>query len=255
MKPFEDKVVLITGASSGIGAAAARRFARDGAKVVIAARRKDQGEAVARELERLGGQGHFVQTDVSKSSDVKALVSDTIRKFGRLDCAVNNAGITGQTQTPIADVDEATWDQVMSVNVKAIFLGMKHQIPAMLKSGGGAIVNIASIYGSKPSDVGHAAYCASKHAVIGLSKTTAIDYATRGIRINTVSPGFTHSEMIDPLENSDFLNTVIARHSAQNRLGNGEEVANAIAWLCSDAASFVNGTDVIVDGGSATKLY
>ncbi len=255
MTTFDSRVVIVTGSSSGIGAATARRFARDGAKVVIAARREEQSQAVAGELKGLGGEGYFIRTDVTKRADVEALVAGTLAKFGRLDCAVNNAGITGPQMTPLAGVEEADWDLTMNVNVKSVYLGMKYQIAAMLKQGKGAIVNVASIYGSKPSDIGHAAYSTSKHAVIGLSKSAAVDYAHLGLRINTVSPGFTHSEMVDPFIGTDLNKALTLRHSAQHRIGEADEIAAAIVWLCSDAASFVNGADLTIDGGTTTKLY
>jgi NAD(P)-dependent dehydrogenase (short-subunit alcohol dehydrogenase family) len=161
MESFKDKVILITGGSSGLGAATALRFARDGAKVAIGSRRVEQSEAVVRQIESLGGHGLFIRTDVSRRADIEALVAGTIARFGSLDCAVNNAGISGPVLTPIADIEPDAWDQTLRVNLTAVFLGMKYEIPEMLKNGGGAIVNVASIYGKKPSDVGHAAYCVS----------------------------------------------------------------------------------------------
>jgi len=257
MKTFENKVVIVTGGSSGIGAAAALQFARGGAKVVIAARRSDKSAAVVREIEALGGEGLFIQTDVGERADIEALVEGTLAKFGRLDCAVNNAGIAGAVCVPIADIEEANWDAVLNINLRAVWMCMKYEIPAMLKQGKGAIVNVSSIYGFKPSDAGHAPYCASKYAVIGLSKTAAIDYALRGIRVNVVSPGFTRSEMVDPSveASADFFKVLASRYSAMNRLGESEETAEAITWLCSDAARFVNGAVLAVDGGDTSRLY
>ncbi|MEP7366153.1 MAG: SDR family NAD(P)-dependent oxidoreductase, partial [Acidobacteriota bacterium] len=162
MKTFEGKVVIVTGGSSGIGAASALQFARDGAKVVIAARRKEQSEAVVRQIEALGAEGLFIQTDVSRRADAEAMVEATLARFGRLDCAVNNAGVVGPVFTPAADIDEDGWDHVMNVNLKGVWMCMKYEIPAMLRQGNGAIVNISSIYGYKPSDAGHAPYSASK---------------------------------------------------------------------------------------------
>lgn len=257
MKAFADKVVIVTGASSGIGAATALQFAREGAKVVIAARRKEQSEAVVRQVEALGGEGHFIQTDVASRTDVEHMVEATLARFGRLDCAVNNAGAPGGAKIPVADIDEARWDHIMAVNLKGVWLCMKYEIPAMLKHGKGAIVNISSIYGLKPSNVSHAAYCASKFGVVGLSKTAAIDYGQQGIRVNVVCPGFTHSEIVDPYIKAapTLVQTVVSRHSAQNRLGQPDEVAEATIWLCSDAASFVNGAALPVDGGDTTLAY
>lgn len=251
------KVVIVTGASSGLGEAAAIKFAQDGAKVVVAARREDKGQAVVEKIEKLGGEGLFIKTDVTKTDDIKAMINGTIAKFGKLDCAVNNAGATGPTMTAVADIEEADWDALMDINLKAVWNCMKHELLIMLEQGHGSIVNISSIYGFKPSDLGHAPYAASKHAVIGLSKSAAIDYAQQGIRVNVVSPGFTHSEMVDPYVESDpdLMSTVISRYSATNRLGEAAELAEAITWLCSDGASFVNGAVIQVDGGDTTRLY
>jgi NAD(P)-dependent dehydrogenase (short-subunit alcohol dehydrogenase family) len=210
-----------------------------------------------RRIEALGAKGLFVKTDVSKRADAENLVDRTLATFGRLDYAVNNAGITGPTLTPIADVEEAEWDDVVNTNLKGVWLCMKYQLPAMLKQGHGAIVNISSVYGYKPSDVGHAAYCATKHAIIGLSKSAAVDYGQQGIRINVIAPGFTHSEMVDPYIEAEpaLMKAVLLRHSGMNRMGKPDETAEAIAWLCSDAARFVNGMVLPVDGGAASRLY
>jgi A-factor type gamma-butyrolactone 1'-reductase (1S-forming) len=257
MGSFKDKVILITGGSSGIGAATALRFARDGAKVVIGARRKEQSEAVVQQIESLGGQGLFIRTDVREGADIEALVAGTVTRFGRLDCAVNNAGITGQVLTPIADIEKDAWDETLSVNLTAVFLGMKYQIPAMLKNGGGAIVNISSGYGQRPSNIGHAAYCASKFAVIGLTKTAAIDYGQQNIRVNAICPGWTHSEMVDPYlrDAPDLMKTLVDQFSASGRVAESGEVADAIALLCSHSARFVNGAELTVSGGDCIRAY
>lgn len=257
MHSFSGKVALITGGTAGIGAATALRFAREGAKVVIASRRAEQGEAMVRKMEAMRTEALFVKADVSQRADVERMVEQTVARFGRLDYAVNNAGVSGPVMTPVADVDEAAWDAVMNVNLKGVWLSMKYEIPVMLRQGGGAIVNIASIYGSKASELGHAPYCASKHGLIGLSKTAAIDYAGAGLRINCVSPGFTHSEMVDPAVEAmpEFFAAVLQRHSGMKRLGDAEEVAEAVVWLCSDAASFVNGEVLHVDGGTTARMY
>jgi NAD(P)-dependent dehydrogenase (short-subunit alcohol dehydrogenase family) len=257
MKTFEGKVVIVTGGSSGLGAAAALQFAREGAKVVIAARRSNKSADVVRQIETLGSEGLFIQTDVAKRADIEALVDGTLARFGRLDCAVNNAGIVGPVTMPVADITEEGWDAVMNINLKGVWLCMKYEIPAMLKQGKGAIVNISSIYGFKPGDLGNAPYCTSKFGVVGLSKTAAVDYGQQGIRVNVVSPGFTHSEMVDPLaeNNAELTKALVSRYSAQNRLGDAEETAEAITWLCSDAARFVSGAVLAVDGGDTTRLY
>jgi NAD(P)-dependent dehydrogenase (short-subunit alcohol dehydrogenase family) len=205
----------------------------------------------------LGSEALFVPTDVSRAADVERMVSAAVEKFGRLDYAVNNAGIAGPRYTPIADVTEEQWDEVMGSNLKGVWLCMKHEIPALLASGGGAIVNIASIYGLKPSDIGHGPYAASKHGVVGLTRSAASDYGQLSIRINAVAPGFTLSEMVDPNRPgaAEKYQALTERHSGMKRLGQAEETANAIAWLCSDAASYVNGVVLPVDGGSATRMY
>jgi NAD(P)-dependent dehydrogenase (short-subunit alcohol dehydrogenase family) len=251
------KVALVTGGSSGLGAATALKFAEQGARVVIAARRVEQSAEVVKRIAATGGEAHFVQADVSRGADVERLVRATLEKFGRLDCAVNNAGISGPRFTPVADVTEEQWDQVMNVNLKGVWLCMKHEIPAMLAGGGGAIVNIASIYGLKPADSGHVPYGASKHAVVGLTTGAASDYGQKSIRINAVAPGFTHSEMVDVNRPgaAEKYQQLVGRHSGMKRLGEAEEVANAVVWLCSGEASYVNGAVLTVDGGGATRLY
>ena len=251
---LKGRVALVTGGSAGIGAATALAFARAGAQVVIAARRVEQGEKLA---EQIGSEALFVQADVTKRADVEAMVEKTLRRFGRLDCAVNNAGIGGPVMTPVANVEEDGWDAVMNVNLKAVWMCMKYEIPAMLQAGAGAIVNVSSIYGLKGSELGHAPYCASKHGVIGLTKSAAIDYAQKGIRVNAVAPGFTKSEMVDPAAKGTeaFFQALANRHSAQNRIGEAKETAAAIVWLCSDAASFVNGAVLPIHGGETARLY
>ena len=257
MKKFEGKVVIVTGGSSGIGAATALAFAREGSKVVIAARRSDKSNAMVRQIEALGSEGLFIKTDISRRAEVEAMVEGTLNRFGKLDCAVNNAGIVGPVSVPMAEIEESQWDEVMSINLKGVWMCMKYEISAMLRQGKGSIVNVSSIYGTKPSDVGHAPYCTSKNGVIGLSTTAAIDYGLRGIRVNVVSPGYTHSEMVDPYVESApaLMRTLCEKYSAQSRLGEAEEVADVITWLCSDEARFVSGAVLPVDGGGTARLY
>jgi NAD(P)-dependent dehydrogenase (short-subunit alcohol dehydrogenase family) len=197
MKTFAGKVAIVTGASSGLGEAAALKFAQEGAKVVVAARREDKSRQVVQKIEALGAEGLFIKTDVTKRADIAALVEGTVATFGTLDCAVNNAGITGPVMVPLAEIEEDTWDECLNTNLKAVWMCMKYEIRAMLQHGTGAIVNISSIYGFKPNAIGAAPYAASKFGLIGLSKTAAIDYAQQGIRVNVVAPGVTHSEMVD----------------------------------------------------------
>jgi A-factor type gamma-butyrolactone 1'-reductase (1S-forming) len=257
MTSLAGKVALVTGASAGLGEAAAWRFAQEGAKVVVVARRGDQGARVVQRIVAAGGEALFVQADVSRAGDAERMVAATLNRFGRLDCAVNNAGIAGPRFTPIADVTEAQWDEVMGINLKGVWLCMKHEIPALLAAGGGAIVNVASIYGLKPSDIGHASYATSKFGVVGLTQSAASDYGQMGLRINAIAPGFTRSEMVDPDRPgaAERYRALTARHCGMNRLGRADEPAAAIAWLCSEAASYVNGAVLSVDGGGATRMY
>lgn len=254
---FAGKVALVTGGSSGLGEATALKFAASGAQVIIAARRVDESTRVVQRITALGGEAHFVPADVSRAEDCELMVRATLEKFGRLDCAVNNAGIVGPKFKLAAEVTEAEWDKVMGVNLRGVWLCMKHQIPALLASGGGAIVNVASIYGLKPGDIGHAPYATSKHAVVGLTKSAAADYGQMNIRINAVAPGFTHSEMVDVNRPgaAEIYKKLSERHSGMKRLGEAEEVANAIVWLCSEGASFISGAVLPIDGGGAGRLW
>lgn len=257
MGQFDGKVALVTGGNAGLGAATALEFATQGAKVAIAARRVEQGEAMLKRLQALGGEALFVQADMARGGDIEAMVQKTLDRFGRLDCAVNNAGITGPVGKPLADIEEAQWDALMDVNLKAVFLCMKHEIRAMLQQGSGAIVNVSSIYGLQPSDLGHAPYSAAKHGVVALTGTAAIDYAQAGLRINAVAPGFTRSEMVNPDRPgaAERYRKLVQHHTAMGRLGNADEVAKAIVFLCSDAASFITGEVLRIDGGKGGKLY
>jgi NAD(P)-dependent dehydrogenase (short-subunit alcohol dehydrogenase family) len=245
MSQFVGKVVLITGGNAGIGRAAALEFANQGAKVVVSGRREKEGREVIAEIKALGGKAIFVKTDVSKESDVKAMIEQTLATFGRLDCAFNNAGIV-QAPTPLPDQTEETYDQIMDINVKGVWLSLKHEIPAMLKTGGGAIVNNSSVGGL----VGFATapvYVASKHAVIGLTKSVALEYATQHVRVNAVAPGTIETRMF-----RDFapeVRQMLESAHPMGRIGQPEEIASTVVWLCSDGASFVTGQTVTIDGG------
>jgi len=243
---LESKIAIITGASRGIGAAAARVFAAAGATVVLAARSADDLEAVAAQIRGTGGEALAIPTDVADPDAAERLVQRTLEAFGRLDVAFNNAG-DGHRPTPLADLALADFDTALRVNARSIFLMMKHQIPAMLAAvGGGAIVNMSSTAGLAGAP-GMAGYTAAKHAIVGLTETAALDYGAQGIRVNAIAPGpiFTHNLA----RADDTARARIGAHLPLHRLGQPEEVAATAAWLCSDQASFITGTTIPIDGG------
>lgn len=243
---FKNKVALVTGASFGIGRATALAFAKKGAKIVLADW-ADASETLAL-IKALGGEAIFVKTDISKSEEVKAMIEKTIATFGSLDFAFNNAGIEG-ISAPIQDCTEENWDKTLGVNLKGTWLCMKHEIPEMLKRNKGVIINCSSVAGLVGYP-GLAAYVASKHGVIGLTKTAALECAKVGIRVNAVCPGAIKTAMIDRLTgNKKEVENQFANSEPVGRLGQPEEVANAVIWLCSDEASFVTGDAMAVDGG------
>lgn len=244
--PFENKVALVTGGSFGIGRATAVAFAKKGAKVVIADWIEDN-ECVNL-INKAGTEGIFVKCDVSNTDDVKRLVEKTIATFERLDYAFNNAGIEG-ISSPVQDCTEDNWDKTIGINLKGIWLCMKYEIPEMLKQGKGVIVNCASIAGLVGFP-GLPAYVASKHGVLGLTKTSALECAKLGIRVNAVCPGAIKTPMLDRITGKKKeAEEQFANMAPIGRLGNPEEVANAVVWLCSDEASFVTGQAMSVDGG------
>jgi NAD(P)-dependent dehydrogenase (short-subunit alcohol dehydrogenase family) len=244
---LEGKVAIVTGGNSGIGRATAVRFAAKGVRVTIAARRADEGHETVEIIRAAGGEAIFVPTDVSQESQIEAMVQKTVETYGGLDYAFNNAGVTGPVGTALTDATEEAWDQVIDVNLKGVWLSMKYEIPQMLKGGGGAIVNDSSVAGLLGS--GLFAYSASKHGVIGLTKSAALAYAQQGIRINAVCPGFVRTPMVEPLLDDPESNARVHAMEPMGRVGNPEEVADAVVWLCSDEASFVTGIAMPVDGG------
>jgi NAD(P)-dependent dehydrogenase (short-subunit alcohol dehydrogenase family) len=248
MSEFQGKVAIVTGGTSGIGRAAAVAYGREGARVVVAGRRAAEGEETVRLLRAQGGEGMFVTTDVSKAAQVKELVERTMQKFGRLDFAFNNAGVE-QAPTPFLEQKVEMYDQVMDINVKGVWLSMRHEIPAMLKSGGGAIVNTSSVAGVVAFP-GIEIYAASKHAVIGMTKSAAVEFAKQGIRVNAVLPAAIETDMYrrfvgDKAENEAMMR---AMHPI-GRIGTPEEIADAVIWLSSSKSSFLVGHSLLVDGG------
>lgn len=242
---MKGKVAIVTGGASGIGRSTAIRFAQAGAKVVVSDRDELLGEETCALIKEQGGEVFFVKADVSLSTECEHIVKKTIERFGRLDYACNNAGIGGQAAA-LADYSIEEWHRVMGINLHGVFYCMKYQIPEMLKQGGGAIVNMSSILGQ----VGFAtasAYVASKHALEGMSKTAAMEYATQGLRINTVGPAFIKTPLLSGIDEAT-LGYIQTLHP-MNRLGTPEEVANLVVWLCSDEASFITGNYYPVDGG------
>lgn len=248
MSDFQNKVAIVTGGTSGIGRATAIAYAKEGAKVVVAGRRPADGEETVRLLRAQGGEGFFVATDVSQAAQVKELVDRTMQEFGRLDFAFNNAAI-GNDPTPIPEQDEETYDRVMDINVKGVWLSMKYEIPAMLKTGGGSIVNTSSTLGVIGWS-GLEIYTASKHAVIGLTKSIAVEFSKQGIRVNAILPAAIETEMLQRhVGNDPNVRAHLNDQHPIGRIGTPEEVADAAIWLSSSKASFVTGHSLLVDGG------
>jgi NAD(P)-dependent dehydrogenase (short-subunit alcohol dehydrogenase family) len=250
---FADKVALITGGGSGIGKATVIAFASKGASVIVVDVDAEGGEETVQIVNEMDGEATFIKADVSQANEVENIVNQTVEIYGRIDCAHNNAGIEG-ARALTADCLEKDWDRVIGINLKGLWLCMKFEIPAMLKQGRGAIVNTASVNGL----VGYRArpaYVASKHGVVGLTKAAALEYAQQGIRINAVCPGFIRTPLIEralsqyPRDEAAKIEQMIIGMEPVGRMGTSEEVAQTVVWLCSDAASFVTGHAMAVDGG------
>ncbi len=241
----EGKVALVTGGGSGIGRQACLVFAREGAQVVVCDVAVEGGQETVGQIEQAGGQATFIRADVAQAAEVEALVAKTVETYGRLDCAYNNAGIAGRTAR-VADDSEQNWERILAINLKGVWLCLKYEIAHMLTQGGGAIVNTASdagLIGLRRAG----AYVASKHGVVGLTKTAALEYAKANIRVNAVCPGPIDTPMLR--EASERVIDAMATAQPNGRLGQPREIAEAAVWLCSDAASFVTGHPMPVDGG------
>ncbi|MEO0835889.1 MAG: SDR family oxidoreductase [Cyanobacteria bacterium J06642_3] len=248
MTKFDDKVALITGGGSGIGRSTALKFAAEGASVVIGNRNEKAGQETVDLIKQAGGKASFYQTNVTKLANVRELVKYTVDTYGGLHAAFNNAGVEDPQAMTQDQTDEA-FDLVMNVNVKGVWYSMKCEIEHMVANGGGTIVNTSSIAGLIGYP-GHAPYTASKHAVIGLTKTAALEYAQQGIRVNAVCPGATETSLLEGLAagDSDTIEYMKSLHPI-GRLAKPEEIANTVVWLCSDEASFILGQEIVIDGG------
>ena len=248
-RELEGQVALVTGGGNGIGQATALAFAREGARVVVSDVDGRGGEDTVVQIRAAGGDAQFASADVSRESDVISLVDGVLRTYGRLDVAFNNAGISG-AQGAVAELTEAQWNQVLAVNLTGVFLCMKHQLAQMEKQAAGTIINNASILGTV-GFAGAAAYTASKHGVLGLTKVAAIEYATKGIRVNAVCPGFIVTPMLERaglLSNEQVRESIEGMH-ALKRMGTAAEVAEAVVFLASPRSSFITGHPLLVDGG------
>ena len=246
---LEGKTALVTGGGSGIGRAASLAYSREGARVVVVDVNVEGGEETVQRIKESGGEAILVHADVSSNAGTQAMVAETVERFGRLDCAFNNAGISGgRDRNLTADYTQDDWDRMIGVNLTGVWLSMKAEIPQMLAQGGGAIVNTASIMGLIATP-GSVAYMAAKHGVVGLTKAAALEYAKDNLRVNAVCPGYIDTPLLQPLfANEDRKEQVVSRHPV-GRLGQPEEIAEAVIWLSSDAASFVTGHSMAVDGG------
>lgn len=246
MKSFENKVVLITGGTSGIGQASALAFAREGARVVLSGRREKEGQAVVAEIKVAGGEATFVKADVAVEKEVESLIAQTVATYGRLDIAFNNAGV--EVLGPITELNEADYRRVFDINVWGVLASMKYEVPAMLKTGGGSIINTSSIAGHIGM-AGVAIYVASKHAVEGLTKVAALEYAKHNIRVNAVAPAAIETEMFNRFADQPEKRDYMASLHPIGRVGHAREIAEPVLFLASDAASFITGQSLVIDGG------
>ncbi len=249
-KKFDGKVVLVTGGTSGIGKACVMRFASEGAKVVVVGQNSEAGEKVVAAVKKAGSDAIFLQVDVTNVQAVEQMVADTVKTFGKLDIAVNNAGIGGESN-PTGSYSIEGWQKVIDVNLNSVFYCMRYEIAQMLKQAKGVIINMSSILGSVGFE-NSSAYVAAKHGVVGLTKTAALEYATQGIRVNSVGPGFIKTPLIEKALDEEAQTQITELH-AIGRMGESEEVASLTAFLCSDEASFMTGGYYLVDGGYTAR--
>ena len=249
MGRLDGKVALITGAASGIGKVAASLFAREGAKVVVADVTDDSGRATVEEITSAGGQAAFVHSDVSNADSVEAMVRFAVDTFGSLDVLYNNAGIFPGDDDSVTNTDEAVWDRVMDINLKGVFLGCKHAIPAMLESGGGSIVNVASFVALMGAATPQIAYTSSKGGVLAMTREIAVEFARKGIRANALCPGPIETPLLQELLADPARRERRLVHIPLGRFGRAEEIANAALFLASDESSFMTGSALVVDGG------
>ena len=242
---FTEKVVFITGAASGIGRAAALAFAAEGARVAMADRTEETLEDLRAEIEAAGGEVLAIRCDVSLPEEVEAAITRTVERFGRLDCAFNNAGVENRA-TPVHEIDLDEWDRILDINLRGTFLCMKYELAQMVRQGGGVVVNTSSGAGIR-GVAGGAAYAASKHAIIGLTRSAALDYARQNIRVNAILPGNIETPMMDRFTGGDVQKAIDLE--PVGRLGKPEEIAEAVLWMCSDLGGFVTGAATVIDGG------
>ncbi|MEO9659686.1 MULTISPECIES: SDR family NAD(P)-dependent oxidoreductase [Maribacter] len=245
MKQLENKVALVTGAGSGIGKAVAVLYAKEGAKVIVNDINEENGQAVVKQIKSEGGEAFFIEGDVSKDEDIQNLIKNTVEKYGQLNIACNNAGITGE-QNLTGQYSVSSWNKVVAINLNGVFLNCKYQLEQMEKNGGGVIVNMASIHGMAAAPMS-SAYTTTKHAVVGLTKNIGVEYAQKNIRCNAVGPGYIETPLLK-MADAKMLDMLKAKHP-MNRLGKAEEVAELVLFLSSEKSSFMTGGYYLIDGG------